>query len=580
MIDAAVELHRAGRLPDAERQYRHILALDPENPDALHLLGVLSSQLGREEIAANLIARAIARNPRQPVYHGNLGLTLHRLGRLPESLASFEKAISLGSTDPNIFNSFGDALRASGDTPRAIALFRQAMKTDPQFADAHNNLGMTFAQIGQTDEAIAEYAIAIKLNPRLAQVYNNLGNALLKKRLVDQAISAFEQALSIRPDYPDAMMNLSVALKVKHEDHRALKLLERALELRPNFFEALLNYGQSLCDEHRFKEAIDVFQRAIALRPEDPSAHFHLSGVLLLTGDFSQGWREYEWRILRRDRQFTKFNPAKPAWRGEDPAGKRILIYAEQGAGDAIQFCRLVTSLAQRGAQPILACPPHLLRLLRTLDGVSHLTTNTQDWQQFDSQCYLLSLPLLLGLKSQTIPAKVPYLHAQPDSIDYWRTRLEPLGAIKKIGLVWAGNPDHTNDHNRSIPLSKFAPLAAIADLAFISLQKGAGADQSPPAGLQLIDHTSEIYDYADTAGLIANLDLVIAADTSVAHLAGAMGKPVWTLLPYHPDLRWMLDRPDSPWYPTMRLFRQTSMADWDASIQAAAEALISFQNP
>jgi tetratricopeptide (TPR) repeat protein len=580
MIDAAADLHRAGRLPEAEHQYRQVLTIDPQNSDALHLLGILNSQLGREEFAADLIARAIARNPHRAIYHGNLGLTLHRLGRFADSIASFEKALSLGTNDPNVLNNFGDVLRASGNTQRAISLFQHAMKLAPEFADPHNNLGMTLAEIGKIDEAIAEYRVAIQLNPRLAQVYNNLGNALVKKRLVDPAILAFEEALKIRADYPEALMNLSVALKVKHEDYRALKLLERALELRPNFFEALLNYGQSLCDEHRFKEAIDVFRKAIALKPDDPSAHFHLSGVLLLTGDFSQGWREYEWRTLRPEGRFTRFLSSKPAWTGQDPTGKRILIHAEQGAGDTIQFSRLVTTLAQRGAQPILSCPPQLLRLLRTLDGVSHLITNTQECGEFDSQCYLLSLPLLLGLKPDTIPASIPYLRAQPDTIEYWRARLEPLGPGKKIGLAWAGNPDHTNDHNRSIPLSKFAPLAAIPGVTFISLQKGAGSEQTAPTGLKLIDHTPEIYDYADSAGLIANLDLVISPDTSVAHLAGAMGKPVYTLLPFHPDLRWMLNRPDSPWYPTMRLFRQSRLADWDTPIRAIAEALVLLPSP
>jgi Tfp pilus assembly protein PilF len=576
MIDAGVELHRAGRLAEAERQYRQVLAADPQNADALHLLGILNSQLGREEIAADLIKRAIARDPGRAIYHGNLGLTLHRLGRLGESLASFEKAISLGSSDPNVLNNFGDALRASGNVQRAISILHQALGIDPKLADAHNNLGMTLAQMGRTDEAIAEYQSAINLSPRLAQVHNNLGNALLTKRQTDRAILAFEEALAIRPDYPDAMMNLAVALKVTHEDYRARKLLERALDLRPDFFEALLNYGQSLCDEHQFKQAIEIFRKAVALRPQDPSAHFHLSGVLLLTGDFSQGWLEYEWRTKRHDEQCRKLDASRAHWSGEDPAGKRILIHAEQGAGDTIQFSRLVTALAQRGAEVILACPPQLLRLLRTLDGVSQLITNTQQWREFDFQCYLLSLPLLLNLKLDTIPTRVPYLRAQADSIEFWRNRLSPLGPVKKIGLAWAGNPDHTNDHNRSIPLAKFAPLAQAPGVHFICLQKGNGSEQPPPAGLKLINHTSEIFDYADTAGLIANLDLVIAADTSVAHLAGALGKPVWTLLPFNPDLRWMLQRTDSPWYPTMRLFRQPHLADWDSPISAVTQKLMS----
>jgi hypothetical protein len=258
-------------------------------------------------------------------------------------------------------------------------------------------------------------------------------------------------------------------------------------------------------------------------------------------------------------------------------AGKRVFLHAEQGAGDIVQFCRLATLLARRGAQTILACPPTLLRLLRTLDGISHLLTNTQTVPDFDYHCYLLSLPLLLGLNLQTIPAHVPYLHPQPDSAEHWRTRLMPLGNRKKIGLVWAGNPNYSNDHNRSIPLPAFAQLAEVSGVVFISLQKSDAANPVATPGFELIDHTAEIFDYADTAALIANLDLVIAVDTSVAHLAGALAKPVWTLLPFHPDLRWMLDRSDSPWYPTMRLFRQPRPGDWQTPIRQIADALGEF---
>jgi ADP-heptose:LPS heptosyltransferase len=254
--------------------------------------------------------------------------------------------------------------------------------------------------------------------------------------------------------------------------------------------------------------------------------------------------------------------------------GKRILIHSEQGAGDLIQFSRLSKTLADRGAHVILGCPLTVHRLFRTLKGPAELVCEATDKMQFDYHCYLLSLPLILKLKLDTIPAEVPYLFADPAIVEEWRSRLAPLGNRKKIGLVWGGNPMHTNDHNRSIPLPLFAPLAEIKDAAFISIQKGEPAKQKPPAGLELIDHTTDLIDYADTAGLIANLDLVISADTSVAHLAGALGKPVWTLLPHHPDLRWLLDRPDTPWYPTMRLFRQKSAGDWGDLMQRVATAL------
>ncbi|MGA2442359.1 MAG: tetratricopeptide repeat protein [Tepidisphaeraceae bacterium] len=576
-IDAAAQLHRAGRFAEAERQYRQVLALQPDNADALHLLGVLCSQQGREDVAADLIRRAIARDPGQPIYHGNLGLALSRLGRLDEAIRCFEKALALGSRDPNVLNNYADSLRKAGKPDRALPIFHQAIAIDPRLAEAHNNLGIALADLGRIDEAVASYRQAIRLNPRFAEARNNLGNALLKKRLFDEAIVEFEQALAARPDYPEAMMNLGAALKARNQDDRAIDLFRRALRLRPDFFEALLNYGQALCDSRHFDDAIAAFRKAIALRPDDPAAHFHLSGVLLLTGNFSDGWREYEWRLLKPDFGIAKTRFPQPRWTGQDLAGKRIFLHAEQGAGDIIQFSRLAALLSQRGAQTILACPPTLLRLMRSLDGVSHLITNTQLAPDFDYHCYLLSLPLLLGLNLQTIPANVPYLRAQPELAEHWRSRLMPLGNRKKVGLVWAGNPNHSNDHNRSIPPSAFAPLAEISGVSFISLQKNDAPNPLPPPGFELIDHTAEIFDYADTAGLIANLDLVIAADTSVAHLAGALAKPVWTLLPFHPDLRWMLDRSDSPWYPTMRLFRQPRPGDWQTPIRQIADALGDF---
>jgi len=398
----------------------------------------------------------------------------------------------------------------------------------------------------------------------------------VKKKSFREAIAEFQNALSLRPDYFEAMMNMGVALQTLGETDRAIEAYRRSLALRPEFHPALINLGQALCDTHRFDEAIAAFRKAIAVRPEDPDAHIHLSGVLLLTGKFADGWGEYEWRLQKPSIGHPNSKFAKPRWTGQDLAGKRILLHSEQGAGDLIQFSRLCATLTQRGAHTILGSPPQLSRLFRTLQGVSQLIGITHEGLEFDYHCYLLSLPLYLGLTLETIPASVPYLHADPSLAEQWRARLEPLGHRKKIGLVWAGNPMHANDHNRSIPLASFAPLAEIEDAKFISLQKGAPVTQPPP-GLLLFDRTAELSDYADTAALIANLDLVISADTSVAHLAGAMGKPVWTLIPFYPDLRWLLDRSDSPWYPTMRLFRQTRPGDWQTPIRAVTDSLASF---
>ena len=576
-IDQATELHRAGRLQDAERIYRRILAIDPNVPDVLQLLGILISQLGRHEAAVDLIRKAISLNPNAAIYHGNLGLALDKLGRLEEAAASFQTALDLGSADPNVLTNFSSNLRKRKKLEPAIALARRALELSPDFPEGRNNLAIALFDAGRIDEAIEQYRLALDLLPDHSNAHNNLGNALLKKRLFDQAIAEFQTAISQQPDYFEAMMNLGVSYHALGETNRAIREFRQSLALQPEFYEAHLNLGQALCDLHDFDGAIAAFRHAIALRPDNPDAHFHLSGVLLLTGNFSDGWREYEWRLLKSEIGFSESQYPKPRWTGQDLAGKRILLHCEQGAGDVIQFCRLCSLLTQRGAHTILACPPQLFRLLRSLTGVSQLITHTPAPTEYDYHCYLLSLPLLLGLRIETIPANVPYLHPEAALVEHWRTRFAHLGNRKKIGLAWAGNPMHTNDHNRSIPLAAFAPLAELRDTAFVSLQKDDPLKQSPPPGLELIDHTSELSDYADTAALIANLDLVITVDTSVAHLAGAMNKPVWTLLPFHPDLRWLLNRPDSPWYPSMRLFRQSRPADWQTPIRTITDGLRAF---
>jgi tetratricopeptide (TPR) repeat protein len=575
-IERATELHRAGHLHEAECIYRQVLAVQPNNSDVIQLLGLLASQLGNHAGAVDLIREAIALKPTAGLYHANLGLALDKLGRWKEAVASFQKALDFGFSDPNIFCNYGDTQRKLGNLDASLALFARALALKPGFPEAKCNLGIALVNAGRLDEAIAQYREAIRLRPEYAEAHNNLGNALLKKRLIPEALAEFQTAQSLKPDYFEAIMNLGVALQDMGEADRAIEAYRRSLTIKPDFYEAFINLGQAYCDVRQFDKAIAAFRSAIKIRPDDPSAHFHLSGVLLLTGNYSDGWREYEWRLLKPEMGHSETKFSKPRWSGEDLRGKRILLHAEQGVGDLIQFSRLIPILTERGAQTILGCPPFLIRLFKSAKGISELVTEA-DERKFDYHCYLLSLPLLLGLKLQTVPADVPYLHADAELVEKWKKTLAPLENRKKIGLVWAGNPLHTNDHNRSIPPANFARLAEIEDVAFVSLQKEKRAEQTPPAELKLIDHTIRLSDYAETAGLIANLDLVISVDTSVAHLAGAMGKPVWTLLPYYPDLRWLLDRPDSPWYPTMRLFRQPRRNDWQTPIRAVAEALRSF---
>jgi hypothetical protein len=325
-------------------------------------------------------------------------------------------------------------------------------------------------------------------------------------------------------------------------------------------------------------EALSVCQRAIQLRPDHAGAHWNKSLVLLLKGDFAQGWAEYEWRWQSKDFRSPRRDFPQPQWRGEDPSGRTILLHAEQGFGDTIQFIRYAPLLAGRGARVIVECQPELQRLLGGVEGIQHLTARGEPLPPFDLHTPLLSLPLAWGTRVKTIPGNVPYIKPDPALVGAWRGRLAGDSALK-VGLVWAGSPIRKDDRYRSLPLSSLAPLAGVKGVSFYSLQKGKATEQAqnPPPGMNLIDMTEEIKDFADTAALISHLDLVITVDTAVAHLAGAMAKRVWTMLEFVPAWRWLLNREDSPWYPTMRLFRQPAIRDWATVIRRVAGELQNF---
>jgi tetratricopeptide (TPR) repeat protein len=345
--------------------------------------------------------------------------------------------------------------------------------------------------------------------------------------------------------------------------------------LNPELVEAHLNLGVALMAKTDVVPAITSFRRAIDLRPDSAKAHYNLALALLSSGNFREGWTENEWRWLCKGfttplRRFTQ-----PLWDGSPLHGRTILLHCEQGFGDSIQFIRYAPLVAERGGRVVLWAPPELLSLMRGVQGVETVAT-AEPFPPFDVHCPLLSLPRALDTRLESIPANVPYLFADPVRTARWKDKVVASANGLKIGLAWAGRPTHTNDRNRSIGLKQLAPLAEITGVTFYSLQKGSSAHHAAgaPSGMNLIDLTDELHDFADTAALIENLDMVIAVDTSVAHLAGAMGKRVWVLLPFSADWRWLLNREDNPWYPTMRLFRQKQIGNWDATIIELARAL------
>jgi Flp pilus assembly protein TadD len=540
-LQAALRHHQAGQLGPAEALYRQVLAREPNYPDALHLMGVVAYQTGRLDQATELIARAITLNAESADYHCNLG----------------------------------SVLAARGSVDGAVAAYRKAVALRPEYVEAHYNLGNALQRKGLFDDAAAEFTEAIKLRPQFAEAINDLGIVQCLRGKCEDGVAEFQKALAIRAEYPEALNNIGNALKELGRIDEAVAAYRKALEIRPNYSDALNNLGNTLKDAGKLEEAIATYRKALAIRSDSPAAHWNLGLTLLLDGQLAAGWPEHEWRWQVRELRAAPRQFSQPRWDGSDLAGRRILLHAEQGFGDTLQFVRYVPLVARRGGTVILECQPALARLMRTVGGVETLIPRGHPLPEFELQCPLLTLPLAMGTTIENIPADVPYLAAEPELVQQWRGRVPSDGRLR-VGLVWSGSPKQRSDRNRSMRLETLAPLAGTGNTWFCSLQKGPAADQiaQAPPGLVNADLSADLNDFADTAALVKCLDLLITVDTAVAHLAGALGKPVWLMLPKVPAWRWLMQTPDCPWYPTMRLFRQQSLGDWSAPIANLAEAL------
>jgi Flp pilus assembly protein TadD len=462
----------------------------------------------------------------------------------------------------------------SGRFVEAENICRQILAHQPRHLDALHLLSVLAARSGDLGAAIELINRAIALKPGVADYYSNLGELQRRAGQLDQAIVSLRRALSLQPDHAVAHYNLGLIFGQRELFDDAIAAYQQALALRPGMFEALIAQGNALVRTKRFDEADAVYRCAIALNPSSPEAHWNYALLQLRLGNYENGWDEHEWRHHVKSDFAPPQSFAQPMWDGSDLRGKTILLHAEQAFGTSLQFVRYVPLVAERGGRVILQAPPELVRVLKGLRGAEEIIAVGELLPGFDVHCPLLSLPRQFATRLKNIPCQIPYLHAEPELVERWSRRLEPYRSQLKVGLVWAGRQVHMSDGDRSIKLAQLAPLASVGLDAFFSLQKGSPAGQSPPDGMNLIDWTGDLEDFAGTAALIANLDLVITVDTAVAHLAGAMGKPVWVLLLCVSDWRWLLDREDSPWYPTMRLFRQPAIGDWESPIRAVAEAL------
>ena len=520
-----------------------ILNINPRHFDSLNLLGAIAAQTGDYQAAVNLIGKAIAVNPNVATSYNNLGNALLDLKRQEEALACFEKALALR----------------------------------PDIADAYYNRGNALRELKRLDEALASYDKALALRPDCAEAYNNRGNVLLNLKRLDEALADFDRALALRPDIADAYYNRGNTLRELKRLDEALADYNRALALKPECADALCNRGIALQELSHLDAAIADYDRAIAIKPDFADAYLNKSLALLLGGDFGKGWELYEWRWFIAKTALKQSLIYRPLWLGvESLKDKTILLHSEQGMGDTIQFCRYATLVAQLGATVLLEVQPPLLELLKGLDGVCQVVAEGETLPPFDYHCPLMSLPLAFRTTIGTIPADIPYLKADPRKAAYWHTKLS-AHTKPRVGLVWSGGfrPNQPEvwviNERRNIPLELISRINS-PEFDFYSLQKGEPAEsellrrkQEVWPETNFFNFAQELNDFSDTAALIENLDLVLCVDTSTAHLAAAMGKPVWILNRFDSCWRWLLDRDDSPWYPTAKLYRQQRMGDWES---------------
>ena len=568
-------LQELKRFDEALESYEQALAIRPDYAEALNNRAVTFQELKRFDEALESYQRALAIRPDYAEAHNNRGNTLQELKRFDEALESYEQALAIRPDYAEALNNRAVTFQELKRFDEALESFERALAIRPDYAEAHNNRGNTLQELKRFDEALESYQRALEIRPNYAEAHNNRGNTLQELKRFDEALESFERALAIRPDYAEALNNRGNTLQKLGRFDEALEGYERAVAIRADYAEAFNNRGNALQELVRFDEALESYERALAIRPDYAACHVNRAFLLLQTGRFAEGWQGYEWR--RKIDDGTARPLSGPEWTGGDTNARRLLFYFEQGLGDTIQFSRFACSVAARGGEVLLEVQPSLGGLLGSLEGVK-VIRNGATLPEHDAELPLMSLPHVLGATLETIPRDVPYLFAEPARVEAWAKRL-PAGQFR-VGIVWQGKSTADVDIGRSIPLRSFAPLCRIPGLTLISLQKYDGAEQLAhlPPGMTVetlgaeFDAGSDAF--VDCAAVMMNLDLVISSDTAAAHLAGALGRPVWIVLKHVPDWRWMMDREDTPWYPTARLFRQARRDDWDEVFERIAGEL------
>jgi len=586
-----------GQFDEAAASYQQALRLRPVDASAHYNLGNTRRLQGKLDEAVAHYHQALGLKPDYAPAHCNLGLTRAAQGKLEEAVAHYQEALRLNPNFVEAHTNLGAALTKQGRLDEAVACYHRALRIDPNFTAAHHSLGCTLQQQDKLDEAIRCYQQAVRLDPRHAEAYNNLGYILERQGQFEEAVRSYRQAIRINPSYAEAYDNLGNALDRQDKLDEAISCYHEALRLKPNCAVTYNDLGTVRMRQGKFDDALAAYEQALRLQADFPTARLNRALLWLLLGTFEQGWPDFEWRWSQPGFRRPQF--AQPLWDGSDLGGRSMLLYGEQGLGDTFQFIRYAPLVQERGGKVSIECQPALLPLLANVAGVNHVLANGSPLPAFDLQAPLLSLPSIFRTSLTTVPARVPYLSADAELVQHWKSRKSEVRSPKSehlhltsdirhrtsdflVGIAWQGSATYRYDGQRSIPLAHFARLAKVHGVQLISLQKGPGTEQLrgqfPVLDLgNRLDETSGAF--MDTAAVMMNIDLVISSDTAVAHLAGALGVPIWVALSLVPDWRWLLERDDSPWYPTMRLFRQTRRAIWEDVFDRMAEELKNLCN-
>jgi len=566
LLQQGAEHHRAGRWGQAEACYRRILAADARSSTAYHLLGLVAQETSQYQKSIPLLSKALALCPDNPQLLTSLARAHIAQDDFQGARGYLQRRSELAPQSAEAYYELGLAQQRLKDRAGAAAAYKRALALQPDSAPFLFNLALHQLEVAAHRDAVESCRRALALEPDRLEIYTLLGNALTYSYEYAAAAEVYRHVLTRQPDCARALLGLGILLERQGDLAGALVAYQRAAQLTPSTEVTLLvQIGAAYVQMGFWDEGIECYEKVLALEPNHDEARYLLGLVHLTQGNFALGWKEIEHRKKLQDgRSFGRPLP-QPQWNGEPLAGARILLHAEQGLGDTMQFVRYVPIVAARGGKVILEVQSRLHRLLASTPGAEVVIRRGDPLPECDRQCSLMSVAMVMGTDMNSIPVGAPYLHADPTEAEEWRERL--AGDALRIGIAWAGNPNQPQERRRTVPLAELANLAKLEGTAFYSLQMGPPASELKWLGTRarIVDLQDQQKDFATTAAIVANLDLVISSDTSVVHLAGAMGKPVWVLLHSAADWRWFLDREDSPWYPTARLFRQPQAGDWPA---------------